>query len=156
MSGYLRLRKRSMSAKTPMMIRRALISMSPTKKTHHHEVVEEGERRRRQPNRRAPASSAGQRVAASPRAVVLPISSETGTISYPLRAQRIDQHRQRRDRWAARSPPPSCIRMMLPRNCGFSFMIGKLVAERCRRSPSGVLRGCSSQSLVSILLPMMV
>ena len=32
----------------------------------------------------------------------------------------------------------------------------QLVEDGLRRSPAGVLRGCSFQSLVSILLPMMV
>ena len=70
-------------------------------------------------------------------------------------AQRVNQRTGSASTVAWRFPPPSCIRMMEPRNCGLVFMVCNCASTDCAIS-SGVLRGCSFQSSVSILLPMMV
>ena len=63
------------------MMRRALISTSPTKKTPDNEVAEESEREERDRITRACADAAGGERGGMTCAVVLPISAETGTIS---------------------------------------------------------------------------
>ena len=79
-SGYLRLRKRSMKAKTPMMIRRALMSTSPTKKTHTTKCPKKANARNATESTRA-CQRCGEESGGMTCAVVLPMSSETGTIS---------------------------------------------------------------------------
>ena len=56
---------------------------------------------------------------------------------------------------AERSPPPSCSRMMRAAQLRLGLHVLQLLEDAVGDS-CGVLRGCSSQSLVSILLPTMV
>ena len=60
-------------------------------------------------------------------------------------AQRVDQHRQR-GTVAERSPPPSCSRMMEPRNCGLVFMV-----SNCARTESVISCGRLARMLVPVV-----
>ena len=87
-------------------------------------------------------------------AVVLSISRDTGTIEYPCaRSESISTGSAATV--AERSPPPSCIKMIDPRNCGFAFIVSNWSRIDCAIS-CGVFRGRSAQSFVSSLLPMIV
>ena len=87
-------------------------------------------------------------------AVVLPISSETGTNSYPL-ARSVVISSGSAATVAERLPPPSCSRMMLPLHPRAGLHLIQLRSTLSVIS-CGDLRGCSFQSSVSILSPMMV
>ena len=57
---------------------------------------------------------------------------------------------------AERSPPPSCMRMIEPRNCGLIFMVFELIENELEKFRLEIFGLRSSQSSVSILLPMTV
>ena len=67
-------------------------------------------------------------------------------------AQGLDEHGQGAT-VAERSPPPSCSRMTEPRSPGLLGCMASICSKTLSVISCGVLRGCSSQSLVSILSP---
>ena len=143
-----------MTAKMPMMIRRALIRMSPTKKTPTTKLLKKPKKKKAMESaracqrwlRRERRHDLGARLAHQLR---------YGNDLIAVRAQRLDQDRKRGDGGGtvASAVVQQDDGAAIP---GRSSPCRRSVAKTLSVISCGVFRGCSSQSLVSILLPMMM